>query len=355
MKKLIAVSIVALYLVAFLPANSAMAQATNGGGVTQNASITFDPAGGDIYKDQPFEVDVIVNTANQDSAAADVTVKYDRSRLEFVSGIYPDSTTFYPNNRIIYPIASDDSGKISMARTVSTPASGSIVYTKGTGIFATLAFRVKATANVGETATLSFDYTAGASNDFTNVANAASPAADLLGTSTLPTATYTIKAGGAVPVGDDPQITSIAPSSGSAKNTVRVTINGTNFDTFVEGSSKVYLGTKLVNIISWTDTQIVVEVAAEPDLVNDSVRQVKVHRADGKEATYTGYRLVGSGPEVFVFGGITLMALFLAWFVYRRTYNLVPAASYAVTAMPMPIMNYQPESPVSQITYRNLQ
>lgn len=346
MKNLIAVSLVALSLVTG-PVQFAMAQ------VTQNASITFNPAGGDIFKDQTFTVDVIVNTANQDSAAADVTVKYETSKLDFVSGVYPTTPNFYPTN-IINPISAD-SGKISMARTVSTPGNNSpIVYTNGSGTFATLTFKPKATANIGETATLSFDYTPGASNDFTNVANASSPAADLLGNSTLPTATFTIKAGGPI-IEDGPQITSIAPSQGSAANTVRVTINGNKFSTFVDGSSKVYIGTKLVNILSWTDTQIVIEVAAEPELVNDSVRQVKVHRADGKEATWNGYRLVGSGPEVLIFGGITLAALMLAWLVYRRTYSFVPAAAGYAMPMAMPIMNYQPENPVSQITYRNLQ
>lgn len=353
MKKLIAVTLVALYLVAFLPVGSAMAEALN-----QNASITFDPAGGDIYKDQNFEVDIVVNTANQDSAAADVTVVFDSTKLEFVSGVYPPSSTFYPTT-IINPIAADGN-KIGMARTVSTPGNPNtpITYTKGTGVFATLTFKVKPTAVVNETATLSFDYTPGATGDFTNVSNATSPVADLLGNSTLPTATYTIKAGGTPPppVGDDPVISSIAPSSGSAANTVRVTINGSNFDEFVDGTSKAYVGTKLVSIISWTDTQIVIEVAAEPDLVNDSVRQVKIRRSDGKEAVWTGYRLIGSGPEVLIFGGITLAALLLAWFVYRRTYTMVPVtAGYAMPMSAMPIMNYQPENPVSQITYRNNQ
>lgn len=351
MKNLLLASLAALTLVISHPAGFAHAQTPVGSG-TGSASITFSPAGGTVPVGQEFNVTITVNTGGQQSAGADVTVKYETSKLDFVSGTYPDSNSFYPNNRIIYPIAAN-SGKISMARTVST-SGGDIAYTTGSGTFAVLTFKAKSGVQIGDTTTLSFEYTQGASNDFTNVANATTPVADLLGTSTLPTATYTFGSG--TPVGDGPVINSIAPSSGSAKNTTRVTINGANFGAQVAGESKVYLGTKLVNIISWTDTQIVVEVAAEPDLVNDSVRQVKVHRADGQEATYLGFRLIASGPEVFIWGGITLMALLLTWFAYRKMSMPVMAMSTGAgfaPVMDLPVMNYSIDNPVSQITYRN--
>ena len=304
------VAILALALVA-LPTSGVFAQTA-----TTGASVSFSPAGGSIPAGQNFDIDVIVNTGGQNSAAADVTVRFDSTKLDFVGATYPDSTTFYPNNRVIFPIAATGN-LIQMARTVSTPASGDVTYTNGSGVFAKLTFKTKATVAVGDTTTLSFDYTAGATNDFTNVANAVTPSTDLLGTSTLPTATYTV--GGAnPPVGTNPVITGIAPAAGSAKNTVEVTISGANFGTFVDGQSKVYLGTKVVTILSWTDTQIRIQVAAEPDLTQDSVRQVKVHRPDGLEATYLGYRLVASGPAAMLWGGVSLMAFGLSMVTYRR-------------------------------------
>jgi hypothetical protein len=350
MKKLLGIAVLALYVVALAPIQFASAQTV----APTGALVSFSPAGGNIPKDTNFDVNIIVNTGGQPSAAADVTVKFDSTKLDFVSGTYPDSNTFYPSNRVIYPIAAN-SGKISMARTVSTPASGEVVYTNGSGTFATLTFKTKASAQIGDTTTLSFEYTPGATNDFTNVANSSTPAQDLLGNSTLPTATYTI---GAVvpPVGTDPVITSIAPTSGPSNEIVGVTITGTNFGAYVDGQSKVYVGTKLVTIHNWTDTSIFIDVDAEPNLKADSLRQVKVHRADGKEATFLGYKLIASGPEVFIWGGIVLASMLMAWFVYRRMNVLVPAtANYAAAAMPMPIMNYQPEAPVSQITYRDWQ
>lgn len=351
MKNLLVTSILAIFLVGFISVPGAFAQTPSPSG---GASVSFDPPGGNIPLGTEFTVDVIVSTGGQDSAGADVTVKYDTSKLDFVSGTYPGALTgtFYPNP-VINPIAAN-SGKIGMARTVSTPASGDIIYTNGTGTFASLVFKTKATAQIGDTVTFSFEYNQGASNDFTNVANATTPVADLLGTTTLPTATYTIGEGGPV-AGDDPVITGIQPSSGKSDQVVQVTVLGSNFGTFVDGESKVYLGTKLTNIVSWTDTQIVFEVAAEPDLQSDSLRQVKVHRADGAEATFLGYKLIAAGPEVFIWGGITMLAMLMAFLAYRRMNQPVMAMAGMNMAptMQLPIMNYQVDNPTSQITYRN--
>lgn len=267
MKNLLVATMIAVYLMALMPTGIASAQVTTG------ASLSFNPPGGNIPRGENFTVSIIVNTGGQDSAAADVTVKYETSKLEFVSGTYPDSTTFYPNNRVIYPISAN-SGKIGMARTVSTPASGAISYTNGSGTFAVLTFKTKSTVALGDTTTLSFEYTPGATSDFTNVANSATPVADMLGTSTLPTATYTVAAG-----------TTPVPTP-----------------------------------------------------------------------TPTPTPLPNSGPEEMIWGAITLMAMSMTWFVYRKaTIPQLSSESYSSSApqVALPIMNYSIEKPVSGLNDTN--
>ncbi len=343
MKTNLLVSLVAALALVALPMTGALAQVS-----TSQASVSFNPPGGNIPLGQNFDVDVLVNTGGQNSAAADVTVKFDTSKLDFVSGAYPGALTgtFYPGV-VINPITADGN-LVKMARTVNTSGSGDITYTNGSGTFAKLTFKTKANVQQGDTVVFSFDYTPGATNDFTNVANATSPAQDLLGTTTLPTATYVVGSGN--PIGTGPVITSIAPSAGSAQNTVQVTITGMNFGAFVDGQSKVYLGTKLVQVVNWTDTQIQVQVPAEPELTQDSVRQVKVHRADGAEATYLGYRLVASGPAAMLWSGVSLMAFGLSMVSYRR-----PRYGSAATAAQGATPEHNTATPeAGQIHYREI-
>ncbi len=310
MKKLLSISLAIFALLALMP-TATMAQAQQGG-----ATISFNPSGGNIPAGQNFNVDIVVSTGGQNSAGADVTVKFDPTQLEFVSGTYPDSTTFYPNNRVIFPITATTSGEVQMTRTVSTPAGGGqISYTNGTGTFATLTFKTTATMQMGSSTTMSFVYQPNSTSDFTNVANATPPAADLLGSSTLPTATFTVA--GAI---SGPQISGISPASGGHTVATSVTINGSGFGT---STGKVYIGTKLATVISWSDTQIVIEVPAEPGLTASSTRQIKVQRADGQEATFMGFTyqvpLGNTGPNILIWFGVSLMSLAMSLFVYKPT------------------------------------
>ncbi len=314
MKKLLSISLAIFALLALMP-TATMAQSTTGG-----ATISFNPATGNIPAGQNFNVDVIVDTGGQNSAGADVTVKFDPNQLEFVSGLYPDSATFYPNNRVIYPITATTTGEVQMTRTVSTPAGGGqISYTSGSGTFATLTFKTKPTMQIGSTTSLSFVYQPGSTSDFTNVANATPPAADLLGIASLPTATYTVGDG----LTQTPQITGITPGQNFNNVATTVTISGTNFGL---STGKVYIGTKLATVLSWSDTSIVIEVPAEPGLTADSTRQIKVQRLDGQEATFMGFTyklprgpLTNSGPNIMIWFGVSLMSLAMSMFVYKPT------------------------------------
>ena len=195
MKQFLTSSLVLMYLVAWLPVASVTyaldAPATCGSGTTP-ACIYFTTTGTGntvpLDASGNITVSVNVNTGNRDSSGADVWVQFQTSQLDFVSGNYPDSSTFYPNNRVVYPITADATGLIKMTRfiTNSTPP----VYTKGTGVFATLTFKPK--TGVTQT-TLSFVYTPGATAFDSTVASSVPGEGDLLGAA--PSAALTITSG----------------------------------------------------------------------------------------------------------------------------------------------------------------
>ncbi|MFA5270277.1 MAG: IPT/TIG domain-containing protein [Patescibacteria group bacterium] len=86
-------------------------------------------------------------------------------------------------------------------------------------------------------------------------------------------------------VTDGPEIDYIVPGQGYEDEDVEVDIHGSNFDS---DEGRVYVGTRLADIVSWSDSKIVVLV---PQVIvnEDTEYQVKVRRSDGEEATYMGY------------------------------------------------------------------
>jgi hypothetical protein len=84
---------------------------------------------------------------------------------------------------------------------------------------------------------------------------------------------------------DDPEIDHIVPGEGDENADVEVEIYGSNFDS---DEGRVYIGTRLADVISWSDTKIVVLVP-QVSVSQDTEYQVKVRRNDGAEARYMGY------------------------------------------------------------------
>jgi len=84
---------------------------------------------------------------------------------------------------------------------------------------------------------------------------------------------------------DSPNIDRIVPGQGYENEDVEIEIYGTNFDS---DNGRVYIGTRLADIVSWGDTKIVVLVP-QVSVSKDTEYQVKVRRSDGEEATYMGY------------------------------------------------------------------
>ena len=314
MKKLFTTILTVAYLIS-LPA-FAHAQSS------YPASLSFTGvANNQITVGQNFTIDVIANTGGVASSGADVHVNYNPAELTYVSGEFPNlGGSFYPLAAFGPTDGAGDSGmrRVSMARTKQ----GGGTATVGSGTFAKLTFTPL--GQVGSTATLSFYFTATGATTDSNVTSNDAPV-DLLGTATP--ITLTVVQTTEPIIGSNPVITSISPSYGSKDVSQVVAVYGASFGEYLEGQSKVYLGTKLVSILDWTDTKIDIQVSAEPELANNSTRQVKVHRADGKEATFVGYTytitpLPGSGPAEWMWVGIALAALSLSFLTYRKlAYN----------------------------------
>jgi len=281
MKKLLTISLAALYLIG-LPL-SVSAQTTPTGSGTRPARLYYSPGTGTVTVNasNQFSTAVVVNTGGEYSSGADVIVTFNTSELEFISGSY--ATGFYPSQAVSMssPSMANSTGRIMMAPVILAPATGeSPVYKNGTGTIANLTFESK--ISVGSTTTLNFDFTLGSTTD-TNVAgfDTNGDPADILGEVT--SATYTIAVAS---VGDDPSIDSINPTSGQANTDVIMHIYGSNFDT---ATGSVYIGTRSASITSWADTEIVIVVPQVTITSDSGPHQVKIKRADSKEATYDGY------------------------------------------------------------------
>ncbi|MDD5605902.1 MAG: IPT/TIG domain-containing protein [Patescibacteria group bacterium] len=285
------------------------------------ATLAFvGPTNNKVAVNTNFNVSITVNTGGQDVSVVDARVKFNSTELEYVTVSYPETDpTFLPSifRKTSGPIINEDGDTTELVMARYKEAGGDA--TNGTGTFAILTF--KPLGEIGDTTKLEFTFDGlGESVDSNIVADGAST--DLLGTPN--SLTLTVAAATDDPVGDSPVIDSISPSRGSKDVSQEVTIYGEHFGSFVSGSSKVYLGTKLMEIVDWNDTAIVIQVPAEPDLTQNSTRQVKVHRADGEEDTYTGYTytvsttLPNNGPEDFIWAGILLAALGLSILTYRK-------------------------------------
>ena len=315
MKKLLSLSLVALYLVALPVAASAQSGSSTGG---HPAKVYFNPGSGTVQLNSSgqFSVDVMVNTGGEDSAGADVIVEFDVADLEFVSGTYPSSTSFYPNNNVVsFPSAANanTSGTISLARTVSAPAAGDpVVYTNGTGVFATLTFEPLVEA--GEVVVLDFDFTLGDTTD-TNVTGTDSEVnPDVLGEATL--ARLTI--GGSNDFSEAPNIDYIVPTEGPEDQDVTIVIYGDNFGS---ETGKVYIGSRLAEVVSWTDTRVTV-IAPQVDVNGDKQYQVKLQTNDGLEDTYLGYTYLDqSGLAAVLWMGILPLNGVLAYWAKRRWFD----------------------------------
>lgn len=320
MKKFLTIGLTALYLVA-LPAMT-YAQSVSTG--SYPARIYFSPASGDVgvNKSKEFTVKVMVNTGGENSSGADIIVTFDASEVQFVSGSYTPSATFYPNINVIgipSPSSANASGRIAMARAISAPALGEDPnYTNGTGTFAELTF--ESLVNVGGTVTLAFDFTLGETED-SNVAGTDMSNPDILGQANLATLTIA-EADNQVGL---PEIDNISPGSGRADRDVSVNIYGSNFGST---ESDVKFGTRLADVVSWTDTKIVV-VVPQIDIDSDREYQVKVERADGEIDTYMGYTYIAppsTGGEPLSDTGLPLAIWFgllpfngaLAYIVKRK-------------------------------------
>jgi len=313
MKHLVKISLLAIYLVAVLPA-FAFAQAAG----TQPARMLFDPSSGSVVANPNFTVNVKVDIGTgAQSAGADAVVKFDTIKLTFVSAdkvTEGNPSTFYGNNGLFTATpasTANTSGTVEIGRTADAGS-----YASGVGVLAKLTFTPKVA--VGQTVSLNFDFTLGSTVDSNVASNVGG--VDLLGGVT--NATLTIASASTT----TPTITSISPTHGSKDLAQSVVITGTNFGT--QGTnSKVYIGTKLATVSAWSDTQITIQIPSEPDLTQNSTRQIKVHREDALEATYTGYTydvaaapLPDNGPEVFSYLGLAMSAFGMAGLSYLKLF-----------------------------------
>lgn len=311
MKKLLTIIFSALYLVTLQPV-FAHAQTIVG----QPASMYYAPSSGSVTLNSSsnFTVDVMVNTGGANAVGVDSHVLFDKTKLQFVSGIYPGAGTgtFFPSVAFAMPspATANASGQISMARVVLAAAEGEPRnVTNATGIFATLTF--KPLVAVGSSVTLNFDFTLGGTRDC-NVVGGDVAGTDILGSASP--ATLTI-AGGTPPINEtDPYIDNIIPEEGDEGEEISLIIEGRNFGT---EDGHVYIGTRLAEIVEWSNTEIKVLTPAIY-VSNNTQYQVKVKRADGKIATYMGFTIVDTGLAAILWMGLIPLNGAAAVLIKRR-------------------------------------
>ncbi|MBU1082900.1 IPT/TIG domain-containing protein [Patescibacteria group bacterium] len=310
MKKILSIILASLYLVSLPVLVNAQAAVGRPGSMYYNpgtSTVTLNSSG-------EFSASVMANTGGADAVATDSIVTFDTTKLAFVSGTYPASTTFFPNGSVVgMPSASsaNASGRISLARAIPAPAPGEgPVYTNGSGTIATLTFKPLTGVT---SATLSFDFTLGSSTD-SNIAGTVANS-DILGSVTP--ATYTFIAGGGGTSDNDPYITTIIPEEGDEDTETELIIEGGNFG--VE-DGKVYIGTRLADIIAWSNEEITVVVPAI-SVSKDTQYQVKVRRTDGKIATYMGFTIVDTGLAAILWMGLIPLNGAAAILVKRRWFS----------------------------------
>ncbi len=314
MKNLVKISLLAIYMVATLPA-FAFAQ-------TPSATLTFSPASGSVTVNSNFTVDIIVNTnGSSKTTGADVIVNFDSTKVQYISAARPTTNNFYSGSDV-YETKTDASiganSSIEIGRSV-VPGTLPADYPTGTGSVVTLTF--KPLVAIGQTVTLTLGFTALGETTDSNVVSSTN--SDLLSGGS--SATFTVAA---APVGV-PTITNISPTSGDQNLEQSVTITGTNFGT-QGANSKVYIGTNLTTVTSWSATQIVVQIPVQPQLTTSSTWQIKVRRDDAAEATWVGYtylvagspvpppRLPIVGPEMLSYLGLAISAFGMAGLTYTQ-------------------------------------
>lgn len=293
MKKLLTVATLAVYLLALLPVATSTAQTVGGSCTGTPGTMSFLPASGDVFLNSSgnITVDVIVNPAGCEAGAADVTVLYDTTKLQFLpsdpntkyinQGEEGNPANYFKNNISINPIAP---GQIRMARYIDP---GSTTYTTQSGKFARLAF--KPLVAVGQTVTLNSSFQAGNTADFTSIAGKAQ-GSDILGS--FAPATLTIAQG--VPPSTIPTITSVTPNSGDKNLAQSVTISGTNFGA-TAGTVEINAGFP-ATVTSWSATSIVATVPTWPSLTANRAANVIVRTSTNQTATLpNGYTYTVSG------------------------------------------------------------
>jgi len=262
------------------------------------ANLFFSPSSPVVGIGATFSLDIMVNTGNdgQKTLGVDAILKWDANMLEYIRGDKGDDLGYMPKNASTDPLSNimehdavDGAADKIVISALVPPNSAAV---SGAALkVATVKFRAK--AKTGPT-NIDFVFNYDNPNDTTNnYCNVASSAGSELLASVTP-AEITISA--TPPVTTEPNISSISPSSGDNTSSHNVTISGTNFGA-TQGTGWVHIGTKSATVTSWSDTSITVIIPAEPDFTQNSLRQIKVHRDDGQEATHSGFTyVVGGSP-----------------------------------------------------------
>jgi hypothetical protein len=102
-----------------------------------------------------------------------------------------------------------------------------------------------------------------------------------------------------------------------------VEIFGGNFGNYDPAKSAVAIGIKGATILDWSPNRIVAQFPSEPGLTSKSTRSVTVTRADGQQATYTGFTytagpLPSSGQDMWIWGLLMSISLALAGFAHYK-------------------------------------
>ncbi len=191
------------------------------------ASLSVTPATGNFSVDQEIDVNIILNTENEQVTGTDVTLKYDALKLEVVS--LTPGTIFGS-----YPIKSSSAGTITFTGIITT---GSQTGYSGTGTFGTVKFKVLQTG----TTTLDFDFTKGAVAD-SNVVSTTS-GQDLLNSVTNGSYILTPTAGVGATSDTTTTTTTTEPSASDAVTPV---VTGDNLETGTYDNGLLIFGILLV-------------------------------------------------------------------------------------------------------------
>lgn len=157
-------------------------------------------------------------------------------------------------------------------------ASQTFTATANTTTGVTYTWSLSGSGSLSATTGSSVTYTAGSSTGSATIAVTATQG------SITKTDSSPITISGNVVV-NGPVIDHIVPGEGDEDVDIEVEIYGSYFGS---DDGRVYIGTRLADIISWSDTKIVVLVP-QVNVSRDTEYQVKVRRSDGEEARYTGY------------------------------------------------------------------